>query len=427
MTHALYRNALYFSSSSLELYNGPWCVINPGDPAGPSGENVLCSTDPGSVTVIPLNGEYEAYSDSYISITGAATSQIDGGGIKMHTRAQACRMTGETLDEFRLGVYFHDGANALIAGYLSDEIGTDDGLLTATWVTFLRTFAIPVGTRKFRFRISAIKRNEANNHAHLQFINTQAVAFEPQLTPFAETHATITDLVIRDYWGLTEGQINTSSMSRLKIDNLGRAGYYNPSPGNKTRLEWAREFLSDILAVPSYGDPEGRFGVSQIRNAPALHDILEHHISGPISSLESPTRHKVRTLEYARNYTLQNADTLAGAVDDETLAFVTLEYRAIREAAAGMADALGAIESKSPTYFYDLEGAQVEALRQLELLSPQKSLWKIPIEGFQLKIKICDVARITYPRFRFGTTRAGIVLYVLEEGKEQRSTIYWWG
>ena len=422
------RNQAYYSSTTPPTINGPWRIggVGVADPIGPGNSNVLISTDPGCSTVFSIDSEYEVYSETYITITGATNAQIDSGDLLITMRVQATRMTGESADEFRLGMFFHDGSGTLIGTATSDVLGASDGLSTNTWVEFSRTFALPANTRKFRYRIIAIKRNSVWNHARLEFYNPRGLVVLSQLTPFADTHIAIVDQVSRDYWGLTNSDIDVEMIQLLKINNLGTAGYYDQSPSG-TRLDWTRKFLADIMASPTYS-PYGKFSAAQIRQTPAIHDVLAQHIAGPASSFDTPTQHKVRTLDYARNYTLQNADTLAGNVDADTAAFVSLEYRSIREAAAGMSEALGAIESETQTSFYDLTGAQREAIRQLALLSPLKTLWRFQLTSeWQLKIRICDVVRITYPRWRFTTTRVGIVLQITEESKENRTTILWWG
>jgi hypothetical protein len=285
-------------------------------------------------------------------------------------------------------------------------------------------FPVPINARKFKIRIIAIKRNTTQRHARLEFYNARAIGLIQQFSPFADTHATILDKVARDYWLKDDSTLDVGSIENLKINNAGRAYYYEQHP-TITKFEWTRRWLADLLALPTYS-ASGNFAVSQIRDVAAMHEIKAKHIIKPPVSLDAPNQHKSRTLDYNKNYTLQNADTLAGAVPEDIAAFAALEFRSIKESVS-MPEALGAIDSRSETFFADLTGAQAEAIRQLALLSPDKGVWQFSLKEFQLKIKVCDVARITYTRWRFTTARSGIILHVTEESKENTTTIYWWG
>jgi hypothetical protein len=426
------RHQALFSSTTPLAANGPWRIIltSDGDPIGPSGAaKILQSTDPTYATVLPIGTEYELWSETFITVTGLTTAQIDSGDSKQRVRLQATRMTGEVDDKFKVGLHFYDGSNVLVGSALSLPVGTAEGLHTGVWADFSWLFNIPVNARKFKIRIAAIKLNSVAAHARLEFYNARAAGVIQQFTAFADTHASIFDVVARDYWGKTDATLDVGSITTLKTNNPGKAYYYEQHP-TITRFDWARRWLADLMALPTY-NPAGRLSVAQVLETAAAHTILPKHIFGIPRTLEPPNQHKTRTLEYARNYTLQNKDTLAGAVDVETASFVAKEYRNVKRTSADVGvdttNAKGAIESTSQTFFADFDGALHELLRQLRLLSPLKQLWEITLIDFQLKMKVCDVANITYTRWRFTTPRTGIILHVKEESIENHTTIYWWG
>jgi hypothetical protein len=428
--------ALYSTTTPL-VDNGPYLIEAAGADDPVSSVNVLVSTDPSYTTTIAVGTQYECNSDDYISITGASNTLIDTGDLHYTVRIAAWRMTGETQDEFRIGAYFYDTTPTLLTSELSAVLGTSAGLGTNTLRDFSATFAIPTTARSIVFRIVSIKRNSTAAHARLKFYNPRGSAVITQDSAFADTHPTILDAVARDYWGFTDGDIEASAIARLTLDNQGLAGFYDASP-NETRLDWARKWLADITSVPLYS-PSAQFAPVQIRDTPATHDILPKHIIGRPYTVNAPDQHKAHTIEYARNYTIQNADTLAGAISDpdsiyydpDLAAFVAVAYRNDRKVSADVGidtdDALGAVDSRSSSYFADLDGADLELIRKLNLLAPDKQVWVFELIDYQLEIRICDTARVTYPRWRFTTPRTGIILNVTEQSAKRTTTIYWWG
>ena len=134
-------------------------------------------------------------------------------------------------------------------------------------------------------------------------------------------------------------------------------------------------------------------------------------------------------VSYQRNWTVQDADSLAGAVPDDRRAFLTEGFRLATAKDPTVKDrhllardpepAAGLLDAKS--------AAETEAERLLALYSVRRDMYRVTVKLQPYRLELNDQVQLVYPRFGLAGGRAFRVIGLEERAAVNRVTLELWG
>ncbi len=197
-------------------------------------------------------------------------------------------------------------------------------------------------------------------------------------TSYAYTVADIIYKVLTEQAGVSSSDINTTDFTTLNTANSAVVGIYIKS---ETTIGSVLDDLTNSIGAFWTTTDEGKFTVGLL-NEPATtpvatwqkEDIVEiERLSWSLPAYELK-------INYAKNYTVQNADTLASSVTTSRVAFLEKEFRAetVKNSAVLTAHPLAETAERN-TLLKSLSDVETEASRLLSLFSVPRQILRVVV------------------------------------------------
>ena len=241
------------------------------------------------------------------------------------------------------------------------------------------------------------------------------------------THGQIVRTLHEDmtFGGIDSATLDLASYGRVELDSIYPAHLYRSRP-TETLLQLTNDLLKDVFGFV-WGTPEGFLAIGTLRERPIKDEIVESDFDAPPRGLLHFPIIKSRRYEYGQSHVVQRGDDLSELAEQEHVDFVGQEYRALNFPLDGFAvNHLDAEPSAVTTHFDDLT-ALPEWARQVLLLIHPRRLWEFRLkEAKQLRYRLGDTVRVTYPRYGFETGLTGIIVGVVERSGSRTVQLTVW-
>lgn len=134
-------------------------------------------------------------------------------------------------------------------------------------------------------------------------------------------------------------------------------------------------------------------------------------------------------VSYQRNWTVQNADSLAGAVPEDRRAFLTEETRVATARDPGIQERhLLARDPEPAAGLFDAQSAATaEAERLLALYGVRRDVYRVTVKTQPYRLELDDQVQLVYPRFGLEGGRVFRVIGLEEIAEVNRVTLELWG
>lgn len=217
----------------------------------------------------------------------------------------------------------------------------------------------------------------------------------------------------------TQAEIAAGMDRRLTGTEPGLAGYWKFDEGAGTTA-------SDATANLRHGTLVG-----------AAWNVAATFTEADVLELESEAtelplwRQKV---SYQKNWTVQDADSLAGSVTagsvtDDRVAFLTEELRLATASDPGVKERhlLARDPEPIPSLFDGEAAARAEAERLLALYGVRRDLYRVTVKTQPYRLDLDDQVQLVYPRFGLEGGRVFRVVGLEERAEVNRVTLELWG
>lgn len=212
----------------------------------------------------------------------------------------------------------------------------------------------------------------------------------------------------------TQAEIAADMDRRLNGDEPGLEGYWKFDEAAGSTASDSTPHLYHATLVGAAWNVEATFTAA---------DVLELESE----ATELPLwRQKV---SYQKNWTVQDADSLAGSVTDDRLAFLTEELRLATASDPAVKESHLLARDPEPieSLFDDEAAARAEAERLLELYGLRRELYRVTVKTQPYRLDLGEQVQLVYPRFGLQGGRVFRVVGLEERAEINRVTLELWG
>jgi len=243
---------------------------------------------------------------------------------------------------------------------------------------------------------------------------------------YVNSVADITERVCVDYGPLTSANINTGAFQALNEANSSAVGFY--SGLNPTSISAVVDTLLNSIGGFWGFDRFNKLRVGIVEEPTAAVKTITTEEIIKIARITTPVPTHLSRVGYQKNWTVMNADRLAGAVSETAKSFFQQEYRFAEDSDA-------AVETKHPinnereilSLLAGESDATDEVTRIQALFGEDRDIYRVKCRNISHDITIGDVIQVVHDRFELTTGQKFVVIGFTENVKQDNLDLLLWG
>lgn len=245
---------------------------------------------------------------------------------------------------------------------------------------------------------------------------------------YSDNIATIIENIILNYGPsnsrLTSSDIDTANFTTFKSTYTDPVGYYCK---DRTNILEICQNLAKSIGAALVCNSQGLVRLVRLSipgSGTTMEVTAEDMEFNSLSMSEKPLVKGSVKLNYCKNWTVQNASSLAGVVNQNNITLFDREWLStVSTNSTVVSDyALSTEPQEEYTYFLTSTPAATEATRRLNLWSTPRFIYTATYYAHMLPVELGDNLTITHRRFNF-STKTGIVVSIDRDWIAGRVTI----
>lgn len=234
-------------------------------------------------------------------------------------------------------------------------------------------------------------------------------------------HASIIRMVLRDYAGFTNSQLDLDSFDVLNSLQTWEMGLFLPAGDQSTTRDVIERIAVSCGAIVGQ-DRSGLFRVKRLDAPKASPDWIftdRDILMDRFARLRLPYRVPWRTWDvgYSKNWTIQSEGEIAAGVSATRKTFLESEYRHAYalNATISQAHATSHTAPFRPALFVGSVGAQQEADRLIALYSYDRAMYRFAIKTALFSVELGQTIRIILDRYDLQNGRNFVVTEIYDD------------